>query len=96
MYPSRIGLLYGRPVLSFCYMATILIRDMPDEVHSALVIQAEKSRRSKEKQALFLIETGLRRNLPAHEVLARARRLHRQCKSETTIKEILAATEEAH
>ena len=86
----------GRPVLSFCYMATILIRDMPDEVHSALVIQAEKSRRSKEKQALFLIETGLRRRLLALEVLKRARRLHAQCKDKTTIQEILAATEEAH
>ena len=55
-------------------MATILIRDIPDEVHSSLVLQAEQSRRSKEKQALYLIETGLRRKMPAREVLARARR----------------------
>ena len=77
-------------------MATILIRDMPEEVHSSLKAQAEKNRRSKEKQALYLIETGLRRKLPAPEVLARARRLHAQCKEGTTIKDILAATEEAH
>jgi plasmid stability protein len=77
-------------------MATILIRDMPEEVHAALALQAEKSRRSKEKQALYLIETGLRRKMPAHEVLARARRLHKQCQGETSIKDILTATEEAH
>jgi len=77
-------------------MATILIRDMPAEVHASLALQAEKSRRSKEKQALYLIETGLRRRMPAPEVLARARRLHKQCKGETSIKDILAATEEAH
>ena len=77
-------------------MATILIRDIPEEVHSALVLQAEKSRRSKEKQALYLIETGLRQKMPAQEVLARARRLHDQCKGKTAMKDILAATEEAH
>jgi plasmid stability protein len=77
-------------------MATILIRDMPDEVHASLVLQAEQGRRSKEKQALYLIETGLRRKMPAQEVLARARRLHAQCKGKTAIKDILAATEEAH
>ena len=77
-------------------MATILIRDIPDEVHSSLVLLAEKSRRSKEKQALHLIETGLRRRLPAQEVLARARRLHEQCKDKTAMKDILAATEETH
>jgi plasmid stability protein len=77
-------------------MATILIRDMPAEVHAALGLQAEKSRRSKEKQALYLIETGLRRKMPAPEVLARARRLHKQCQGQASIKDILTATEEAH
>jgi len=77
-------------------MATILIRDVPDEVHSSLVMQAEKSRRSKEKQALYLIETGLRRKRPAQEVLAAARHIHEQCKSETAMKDIMAATEKAH
>ena len=77
-------------------MATILIRDMPAEVHASLALAAEKSRRSKEKQALYLIETGLRRRMPASEVLARARRLHKQCKGRTSIKDILAATEETH
>jgi plasmid stability protein len=77
-------------------MATILIRDMPEEVHASLAVQAEKNRRSKEKQALYLIETGLRRKMPAQEVLARARRLHKQCQGQTSIKDILRATEEAH
>ena len=69
---------------------------MPEEVHASLAVQAEKSRRSKEKQALYLIETGLRRKMPAREILARARRLHKQCKGETSIKDILTATEGAH
>ena len=69
---------------------------MPEEVHASLAVQAEKSRRSKEKQALYLIETGLRRKMPAHEVLARARRLHKRCKGEASIKDILTATEGAH
>ena len=69
---------------------------MPEEVHAALKLEAEKSRRSKEKQALHLIETSLRRKAPVQEVLARARRLHGQCKQATTIKDILIATEEAH
>jgi len=77
-------------------MATILIRDMPEEVHASLKAQAEKNRRSKEKQALDLIETGPRRKLPAPEVLARAHCLPAQCKEGTTIKDILVATEEAH
>ena len=77
-------------------MAAILIRDVPEEVNASLVRQAEKSRRSKEKQALFLIETGLRRRLPAGKVLAQARRLHEQCKGRTAIKDILADTEAAH
>jgi plasmid stability protein len=77
-------------------MASILIRDLPKDVHASLVLEAEKNRRSKEKQALFLIETGLRRRRPAQDVLSTARRLHRQCASETTMKEILKYTEEAH
>jgi len=77
-------------------MATILIRDMPEDVHSSLVFQAEKSQRSKEKQALYLIESGLRRKMPAEEVLVRARRLHDQCQGETAIKDILTATEKVH
>jgi plasmid stability protein len=77
-------------------MSTILIRDMPDEVHSALVLAAEKNRRSKEKQALFLIETGLRRRKPSTEVLAEARKLHAQFKGEVDMKDVLTWTEAAH
>lgn len=40
-------------------MKTLLIRDVPDEVHDMLVSEAERNRRSKEKQALYLIETSL-------------------------------------
>ena len=40
-------------------MKTLLIRDVPDEVHELLVSEAERNRRSKEKQALYLIETSL-------------------------------------
>ncbi len=77
-------------------MGTILIREVPEAIHTALQLEAEKSRRSTEKQALYLIETGLRRRMPAREVLARARRLHARCKETTSIKAILAATEGAH
>ena len=42
-------------------MKTLLIRDVPDEVHDVLVFEADRSRRSKEKQALYLIESGLSR-----------------------------------
>jgi plasmid stability protein len=77
-------------------MSTILIRDIPDEVHSALVFQADKNRRSKEKQALFLIESGLRRKRPSADVLAEARKLRAECKGETSMAEILKWTEAAH
>lgn len=42
-------------------MKTLLIREVPDAVHDSLVAEAEKHRRSKEKQALHLIETALER-----------------------------------
>jgi plasmid stability protein len=77
-------------------MASIIIRDMPEEVHTALKAQAEQNRRSKEKQALYLIETGLRRKMPIQEALAQARRLHDQFRRRTSIRAILAATEETH
>ncbi len=83
-------------VLSFCYMATILIRDVPEEIHAALVLQAEKNRRSKEKQALFLIEGGLRGVKPAKDTLAEAAKIRAQCEREVSIEEVLKWTEEAH
>jgi plasmid stability protein len=77
-------------------MATILIRDVPEAVHDSLKVQAEKSRRSKEKEALHLIEIGLRRRPPAQEVLAEARKLRRQCRGTLTLEEIMEATEAQH
>ena len=77
-------------------MATLLIRNVPDEVNSALQAQAERSRRSKEKHALFLIEGGLRGQKPVKQILAEARKLHACCKRPVTMAEILKWTEEAH
>ena len=77
-------------------MATILIRDVPNEVHSALVAQAGQNRRSKEKHALFLIEGGLRQQRPAAQILAEATRQRAHCKRVTPINEILNWTGEAH
>jgi len=42
-------------------MKTLLIREIPDEIHDSLVLEAESNRRSKEKHALFLLETALSR-----------------------------------
>ena len=42
-------------------MKTLLIREMPDEVHDILIAEAERNRRSKEKQALFILERALNR-----------------------------------
>jgi len=83
-------------VLSFCYMSDVLIRDVPEPVHSALVSAAEKNRRSKEKQALWLIETGLRRKPPVDEVLSQARKLRGECKRQTPMADVLKFTEADH
>jgi hypothetical protein len=40
-------------------MKTLVIPDIPDEVHDSLVLEAKHSQRSKEKHALFLIESAL-------------------------------------
>lgn len=77
-------------------MPTILIRDVPEDVHASLKAQADKNRRSAEKQALYLIETGLRRRRPPEEVLAAARKIHAQCKGVITMAEILEFTEAPH
>ena len=77
-------------------MPTILIRDMPEEVHASLKAQAHKNRRSAEKQALYLIETSLQRRPPTEHVLAAARKLHARCAGTATLKEILQATEADH
>ena len=77
-------------------MATLLIRDVPDDVNSALIAHAERNRRSKEKHALFLIEGGLRSQRPVKQILAEARKLRAKCKRPVTMTEILKWTEEAH
>jgi plasmid stability protein len=43
-------------------MKTLLIREIPDDVHDSLVLEAENNRRSKEKHAFFLLEAALSRN----------------------------------
>ena len=40
-------------------MPTLMIRDVPEAVHAALEKFATRHRRSKEKQALFLIEQAV-------------------------------------
>ena len=40
-------------------MSDLLIRNLPREVHARLEQMAKAERRSKEKQAMVLIETGL-------------------------------------
>jgi hypothetical protein len=40
-------------------MKTLLIREVPDDVHDLLVAEAGKNQRSKEKHALFLLEQAL-------------------------------------
>ena len=77
-------------------MATLLIRNVPDELHKQLVAAAERERRSKEKQALVLLERALAiRRLP-NNTLKAARKIRAQFKREVSMKEILAATEAQH
>lgn len=94
----RQGLTAIKGVLSFCYMATLLIRDLPDEIDERLAEAAAAARRSKEKQAMFLIESGLMRRKRNHaEMLAEAKRIHAMFKGKpTTMKEILEWTEAEH
>ena len=79
----------------FCFTHdTMLIRDMPDEIHARLVAEAEQNRRSTEKHALYLIEGGLLNRRPLAERQAAAKRIQAQFKREVTMKEIIAATKE--
>lgn len=77
-------------------MATLLIRDVPDEIHAALLAQAGQNRRSKEKHALFLIEGALRGQKPAKQTLAQAAKLRARCKRPVKMSDILKLTEETH
>ena len=77
-------------------MATLLIRNVPEELHKQLIAAAERERRSKEKQALVLLERALAiRRLP-NNTLKAARKIRAQFKREVSMKEILAATEAQH
>ena len=77
-------------------MPTLLIRDVPKELHEQLVMAAQKERRSKEKQALVLLERSLAVGRHPKDTLKEARKLRSQCKREISMKEILAATEARH
>ena len=77
-------------------MATILIRDVPQAVHDDLLATAARNRRSKEKHALFLIETGLRARPAAKDLRLAAARVRAQCKGTATMEEILNYTEGEH
>lgn len=77
-------------------MATLLIRDVPDDVNASLIAQAERNRRSKEKHALFLIEGGLRNARPVGQTLAEAAKLRARCRRPATMNEILKWTQEDH
>ena|SRR2546421_262173 len=88
-----------RQQLKKCYhfdMPTLLIRDVPRDLHKQLVQTAKKERRSKEKQALILLERALAvRRIPDNTIEI-ARKLRAQCKREVSMEEILAATEGPH
>ena len=73
-------------------MATILIRGVPAETAAALAAQAERSRRSKEKQALFLIESGLNFRPSAKDILKKLVRIQNACKREVTAEELVKWT----
>ena len=89
-------LLWAKIVLAFCYMATLLIRDLPDEIEARLGQMAKLARRSKEKQAMVLLEEAIGRPPKPDNTLAEARKLRAQCKRPVTMTEILAATEAEH
>jgi hypothetical protein len=80
-------------LLSICY-ATLLIRQVPETLNRRLSRAAEKDHRSKEKQALAILAQNLRERPDAEQMIAEAKKLHRQFKRKVTMKEILEATEE--
>lgn len=77
-------------------MPTILIRNVPEEIHARLTSEAAQNRRSAEKHALFLIEAGMRNRRPLAQWRADLDKVVAQCKREVTMEEILKATEEEH
>ncbi len=77
-------------------MNTLTIRDIPDELNTALIQKAQQNRRSKEKHALFLLESAIRERPSAKQTMATAAQLRKQCQRATTLAEILKLTEENH
>jgi plasmid stability protein len=67
-----------------------MIRDVPEEVHEALVFQAGKNHWSVEKQALFLIKQGLCGVAPTGNTLAEATRIRARCRREVSMEEVLS------
>jgi hypothetical protein len=65
-------------------------------VHDRLAASAQTARRSKEKQALFILEQALGKPPKPDNTLAEARKLHAQFKRDVSMDEILAATEAEH
>jgi len=89
-------LLCGGNVLAFCCMPTLVIRDVSPELDAELTELAERNRRSKEKQALFLLQTGIRRVRTHEEVLADVNRTASKIKGKITMEETLKFTEAHH
>lgn len=77
-------------------MATMLINDMPDEVHAELLAEAQRNHRPVEKQALLLIKLGLRKSMAEPDLEARAARIRAQCQRPVTLAEIFEATKVEH
>jgi plasmid stability protein len=76
---------------------TLLIRDLPDDVARQLEASAKAARRSKEKQAMFLIETGLRRKRNPAELREEAKKIHSQFKgAPVSMADVLKWTEAEH
>jgi plasmid stability protein len=51
-------------------MATIIIRDLPDDLHERLKAQAKRNHRSLTKEAIVLIERHLSQSRPTPELPA--------------------------
>ncbi len=77
-------------------MPDLLIRDIPKEISDAVAELAKRERRSKEKQALVLIERGLALKPQPQGVLKLAKGIRSRFKRSVSLEDILSATEEPH
>lgn len=77
-------------------MPSLLIRDIPRKLDAELAALAERNRRSKEKQALFLIQTGIRRIRTHEEVMRDVNRVAPKVRGKITMEEVLKFTEVPH